>query len=262
MISYNSPEEIVRFYGSKNIFDFSYKELDYILLQNQRIEINYTKLWTNKGHNFGEGLISPDEKFFFLKIPKNASSFLVKNLTELDWKHSNIRDYPQAQLLVILRDPIDRWISGMVEYLFLYHESVIGHLSNSFDYEYLPLLGEQLGLSLLFERMTFDDHTERQCAFLQNVSIPKTIWFYFNENIKNNISNFLTANGYTNALDTADKVNSSEDNDQVSTLKRKLKELITYALNKDPYKKYNLEQWMWCDNELIQKVNFFSKNSE
>jgi hypothetical protein len=259
MIDYNSPAEIVKFYSTKNHFDFSYQELDYIQVHSNQVEVNFSHFWNNKGHRFGEGLISPDKRFFCLKIPKNASSFLVKNLIEEGWSHSNIRDYPTADLLIILRDPVQRWTSGMVEYLFLYHESVLGHLSNSFDYEYYPLLGEQLGLSLLFERMTFDDHTERQCAFLQNVDLSKAHWFYFNDDLKDNLSGFLTSQGIDTKLNQAEKTNHTNSDNQVSLLKRKLKEFMTFAL-RDPFKKYNVEQWMWCDTKLIQSVKFYQIN--
>jgi hypothetical protein len=262
MIDRTGSDEIGCVDASKNKPEFTFKELDYIQFNHDRIDVDFTKLWSNKGHSFGEGLVSPDQQFFSLKIPKNASSFLVKNLVELDWEHANIEDWPESNLLVVLRDPIDRWISGMVEYLFLYHEPTISQLSAPFNYEFLPLLGERLGLSLLFERMSFDDHTERQCSFLQNVSLSKITWFRFDEGLKTNLSNFLTLQGYKNTLNEATKVNSNDtDTDpEIATLKRKLKELLTFAVQKDPRKRSNLEQWMWCDTELYNQVAFYDAN--
>ncbi len=241
----------------ENKLDFSYKELDIIKFNNNIIDVDYTRLWTSKGHNYGEGLISPDRKFFIFKIPKNASTFIVKNLTELGWEHASYGEFDCEKNIVILRDPVERWISGIVEYLFLYHENTLGNLVDPFNYEYLPLLGQKLGLSLLFERVVFDDHTDRQCSFLKNLDIDNTIWFRFDQSLNKNLSAFLTSNGQANNLANAEKVNSSDSQDRVPSLKRKLKELIEYAMSRDSFKKYNIEQWMWCDIELYNKVKFY-----
>ena len=241
----------------ENKLDFSYKEFDTIKFNKNFIDIDYTKLWTSKGYGLGEGLVSPDRKFFIFKIPKNASTFIVKNLTALDWEHACYGEFDCQNTIAILRDPIERWVSGIVEYLFLYHENVLGNLADPFNYEYLPLLGEKLGLSLLFERVVFDDHTDRQCSFLKNVNIDNTIWFKFDDSLNKNLSSFLTSIGQNNNLFNAEKINSSESTDRVPSLKRKLKQVIEYAINNDKFKKYNLEQWMWCDIELYNRVKFY-----
>lgn len=241
----------------ENKLDFSYKELDIIKFNNNIIDVDYTRLWASKGHSYGEGLVSPDRKFFIFKIPKNASTFIVKNLTKLNWEHASYGEFPSEKTIVILRDPIDRWLSGIVEYLFLYHENVLGNLADPFNYEYLPLLGEKLGLALLFEKVIFDDHTDRQCSFLKNLDIDNTIWFKFDDNLNKNLASFLDSEGQTNSLLNAEKINSSESNNYVPSLKRKLKELIRYAMLNDEFKKYNIEQWMWCDIELYNKVKFY-----
>lgn len=243
--------------NQENKLDFSYKEFDIIKFNDNFIDVDYSRLWAAKGYSYGEGLISPDRKFFIFKIPKNASTFIVKNLTALGWEHASYGEFACENTIAILRDPVERWISGIVEYLFLYHENVLGNLADPFNYEYLPLLGEKLGLSLLFERIVFDDHTDRQCSFLKNVNIDSTIWFKFDNNLNKNLSTFLTANGLTNDLLNAEKVNSSDSTDRVPSLKRKLKELIEYAMLHDNFKKYNVEQWMWCDIELYNRVKFY-----
>lgn len=252
-----NKKEQVLFENPQNKLDFSYKELDIVNLDNNTVNVDYSRLWAQKGHTYGEGLISPDRKFFIFKIPKNASTFLVKNLTELNWEHANYGEFAHEKTIVILRDPVERWVSGIVEYLFLYHENVLGNLANPFNYEYFPLLGEKLGLSLIFEKIVFDDHTERQCCFLKNIDISNTIWFKFDNDLNRNLSTFFLSQGLANNLLNADKVNSSESSGTVPKLKRKLKELIEYAIMHDSYKKYNLEQWMWCDIELYNQVKFY-----
>jgi hypothetical protein len=236
-----------------------FENLDTIEFQHNIIDSNYTRLWANKGHSFGEGLISPDRNFLLFKIPKNASTFLVDNLTKLDWEHVNFEDYLESKVktIVILRDPISRWISGVVEYLFLYHKNILDNIIDPFTFDYLPLLGEKLAISLIFEKIVFDDHTDRQCSFLQKVDIDNTVWFRFDNNLNKNISCFLNSAGINNDLLDAAKVNSSEGNDSISMHKRKLKELFEYIISKDQFKRNTLEQWLWCDIELYNKVKFY-----
>lgn len=236
-----------------------FQNLDTIEFKHSIINSNYTRLWTNKGHSFGEGLASPDRNFFLFKIPKNASTFLVNNLVELDWEHVNYGDYYDSNVttMAVLRDPVSRWISGIVEYLFLYHKNILDNLIDPFTFDYLPLLGEKLAISLIFEKIVFDDHTDRQCSFLHDVDINNTIWFQFDSNLNKNVSCFLDSIGIKNNLLTASKINSSESNDTVSMHKRKLKELFEYIISKDKFKKNTIEQWVWCDIELYNRAKFY-----
>ena len=242
-----------------NDIEPSFENLDTIEFRDSIIESNYTRLWANKGHSFGEGLVSPDRNFLMFKIPKNASTFLVDNLVKLDWEHVNYEDYLESNIktMVVLRDPISRWISGLVEYLFLYHRNILDNIIDPFTFDYLPLLGEKLAISLIFEKIVFDDHTDRQCSFLHNVNIDNTVWFRFDNNLNKNISYFLNSVGLKNNLLDAEKVNSSEGDDSISMHKRKLKELFEYIISKDQFKRNTIEQWLWCDIELYNRVKFY-----
>ena len=101
--------------------DFTYNDGDFISLSSNKINLDWNRLWSNRGHTLGEGMISPDKKYFYLNIPKNSSSFIKKCLGSLGWSFDNIRSYPDAKIIVALRDPVKRWISGISEYLFMYH---------------------------------------------------------------------------------------------------------------------------------------------
>jgi hypothetical protein len=236
------------------ILDFSYKELDYISINNQ-VNINQSKVWSNKGHTLGEGMISPDSKYFYLNIPKNSSSSIKKNLTDLNWTYGNISDAPNAKVIVALRDPIERWVSGITEYLFMYHTNVIDNIADPFTYDFLPLIGDKLGVDLLFKQITFDDHTERQAVFLHNIDFSRCEWLKVDKEFSKNFSIYLNTIGYTNSFATMNKENNAEDLDR----KRKLKEVIKLLIDKDEFKQYNLQQWFWCDYELINQVEFYGR---
>ena len=70
----------------------------------------------NRGFGYGTGLLSPDCSKFIVSMPKNASSFVKGVLIGArgHWHHSETLVNGQENL-VVLRDPIDRWCSGIVQ---------------------------------------------------------------------------------------------------------------------------------------------------
>jgi hypothetical protein len=234
--------------------DFTYKELDYITVQDI-VKLNWSKIWAIRGHTLGEGMLSPDQQYFYLAIPKNSSSSIKEVLKNLGWQYSNIESAPaSSKVIVVLRDPIRRWISGISEYLMMYQQNTVDNIVEPNIYNFMPLLGDKLGLSLIFDRMTFDDHTERQCVFLNNVPFNRCIWFKSGPEFSQTFSSFLNTIGYQNNFVQAKKENSTENGNEK---KKQLQDFISYVIDNDEYKKYNLTQWFWCDTELINTVNFY-----
>jgi len=240
------------------ILDFNYKDLDFISIDHNSIKIDQSRVWANKGHTLGEGMVSPDFKYFYLNIPKNSSSTIKNILSSLGWEFSNIVDYPNAKIIVVLRDPIDRWTSGIFEYLLMYHINTISVLCEPYNYDLWPMMGERLGLSLIFERITFDDHTERQCVFLQNIDLSRCQWLKFDQDFTKTFENFLNTIGYTVDISQFENKNISDGTPGTpGHKKKKAKEFFRYVIANDYFKRYNLEQWFWCDQELINKVKFY-----
>ena len=121
-------------------------------------------------------------------------------------------------------------------------------------YDWYPLLGESLGMSLLFDTMTFDDHTERQAMFLQNIEFSRCIWLKLDSNLNANFEKLLNEIGY--ATDTEGvRENSSDAANCVD--RQTLKHFFKYVLLRDIAKAYNLKQWFWCDYELMEQVKFY-----
>ena len=64
-------------------------------------------------------MLSPDHARFLLNIPKNASSYLSSWGMTLGWSATSCKNLPAdvQEMCVILRDPVDRWISGVAQYV-------------------------------------------------------------------------------------------------------------------------------------------------
>ena len=115
----------------------------------------------------------------YVYIPKNASSWTKPNLRDLGWEFYNYRtDRLNKHALVALRDPVERWVSGMAEYLYLYHR-----FSSLMDSEIWDLI---------FDRITFDDHTERQINFLHGLDTDRCVFLWCDANYRKNFSAFVS----------------------------------------------------------------------
>lgn len=63
-------------------------------------------------------LYHPNSKFYFIPIPKNASSFLYECFSQIDWEYYKLYYYEQLKdkiPIVIYRDPVERWFSGFAQ---------------------------------------------------------------------------------------------------------------------------------------------------
>jgi hypothetical protein len=116
-----------------------------------------------RGHVIGSGMISPDKKYFYLNIPKNASTFTTNLLKANDWSHWNLSNRDFENVIVVLRNPIDRWISGIATYLCSY---ILGenYGSDHFINDY-----NEATERLIFDNVIFDDHTTPQIKFISEI---------------------------------------------------------------------------------------------
>lgn len=138
----------------------------------------------DKGHSIGQFFYSPCKSLAYVPIPKCASTWATKFLTEgLSWIVSKdtdrIQDYTFRNL-VVLRDPIDRWISGMAQYMTTHHSD-------------LPMQGREI-LEFIFRRVDFDPHTTPQVNFISGLESDSTIFFRFGANLEKNFRSYIKYN--------------------------------------------------------------------
>lgn len=142
-----------------------------------------------KDRGYGEfsGLISPSKTKFIINIPKNASSYIHDWTKDYGWITASLTGdnwHSVNQISVILRDPVDRWISGIAQYIKTYVLCPVGPNGPIFpdsryaeDKNNTPLSGKQFidfyNLSterLIFDNIyRFDDHVWPQYAFICNL---------------------------------------------------------------------------------------------
>lgn len=179
----------------------------------------------DRGYTHGFGYVSPDRTQFLAAIPKNSSSFMKDALKQHGWTFGNALDSATQQqtqeVIVVLRDPVDRWISGFVQYIQTYilypHGPNTPHLAHEvptkFDYsmtvEQFKEQYNQLSERLIFDVINrFDDHVWPQTEVIEDLlpGIPRK-YFVMGPDFDTKISQYLGLD-LSNVTDR----NSAKDN--------------------------------------------------
>jgi hypothetical protein len=132
----------------------------------------------------------------------------------------------------VLRDPIDRWCSGITQYLY-----------NS---------KQDLSAEEVFNRITFDDHTDLQTYFLQGVDLSRATFMLVNDSLRKNVNNWIYNRGYRTNVDIAIEYNASDEDDRRTT-----KEYYVKLLKQNPELGLKLQQHFEPDYKLIGSVKFY-----
>lgn len=156
-----------------------------------------------RGYLPGSGLLSP-QGVFYLNIPKNASTYLSNILLSNGWQHHTLGDSQHLvqQAIVVLRDPVERWVSGFATYASSW---ILGpnYGSDHFVEDY-----NNLTERVIFDNLVFDDHTTPQSQFVDQLPVlMQTTYFELNNHTVKNISKYLGCDLNISAVDA----NVSED---------------------------------------------------
>jgi hypothetical protein len=161
----------------------------------------------DRGFGYGSGTLSPELSQFIVNIPKNASSYMLDWARRHQWMTTVADDHSDTitEMIVILRDPLDRWVSGIVQYLNTYILSPQGPNGPVFpDEPYSPHnwpmdavqwidAYNQTTERLIFDVVNrFDDHVWPQHEFFEDL-LPavKRKYFLLDRNFDTAIADYL-----------------------------------------------------------------------
>jgi hypothetical protein len=214
----------------------------------------------DRGFGYGSGLLSPDQSRFIVNIPKNASSYLLDWTGNFGWSTSLAPNCDGlTEIIVVLRDPVQRWISGMAQYLKTYILCPVGPNGPVFpgmapgreDYamsadDFVDLyndLVERLIFDVVFK---FDDHVWTQHDFFKDIypAIPRT-YFLLDENFNKKFADHLKI-GFVDGLDS----NSGDDNPD----QKKINEFLKHRLNTRPELIERVQRAYARDYKIIQQA--------
>jgi hypothetical protein len=212
----------------------------------------YYDYWDHKGHNYSECYYNEKIKNIYINIPKNASTNIKNAITNSDFsginllQHSFFPKYESA--VVILRDPIDRWISGITTYLNHYHINE----DSSDNFLNYAKFNHKWFFEILFERVSFDDHTEKQIYFLNPFDLSNAYFFYAQDYdlLEYQLTQFYMGEGVQIKFSTAARNCRKQD---------PIHQFFTGFLFDSSNRKYKekLVNYFKEDYKLINSINFY-----
>jgi len=199
-----------------------------------------------------------DKTYMWVDIPKNASTSIKEAFTANKWNEcclelNVIRENPIKnvldeidEIIVVLRNPINRWISATTQY-FCDPENSHG----TFLIDGYPQIdvGNEDVLKEIFNTIEFDMHSSPQFAYLDLLEhhINKCTYFKLDDNLTSNFNEYLHSIGCDYKIRHVDKVS-------IPTHKTVLYELLESNNN---YRKI-IETHYQRDIELMNITNFYS----
>lgn len=206
--------------------------------------IGFLEYYKNKGHIFGECLSHPDYDLMYVNIPKNASSWTKTNLLNWNWEFFNYHtdNLYHKHAIVVLRDPVERWLSGIAEYMYLYHRNLItSDLSTAF-------------FDLIFDRIAFDDHTEKQVLFLEKLDLENCTFFKCDSDYRELFSNFLRSKQKPNSYCQYEYQHVTEQDPERNHFRKTFKN----AIEKNSKYYYKLQSFFEKDYQLLGSITFYA----
>jgi len=191
--------------------------------------------------------VDPTLKYAWINIPKNGSSFIQKALDDNAWNDvhddliSSIAESPSVKKLVVLRDPIERWISGFAQCM------------SDRNINILDLLDNSTFINTIMLNPVYDDHTEYQHRFIGNAQNLEYI--YMQKTRPNEFYRLLVAwirktGGVADFDNWQDPVNPASNNANKLAINNKL----SVQFNKDKV----LKDLHKTDYELFEKYDRFT----
>lgn len=198
--------------------------------------------WDYKGHTFGSCMSSTGTDLMYVNIPKNASSWTKPNLVDLGWEEFNYHHdrFYSKHAMVVLRDPVERWLSGVCEYFALYMTDVDTN-------QFTPAFYE-----LLIDQTTLDDHTEKQFYFIDGLTHRNITWFWCDSGYRERFSQFLRDRGVDNKYNRYEYQHTTEGSEPRKNFKKIFEPLLRNSKYLNKIKDYYKE-----DYELIDSVTFY-----
>jgi hypothetical protein len=213
---------------------------------------------SRRGFEHGSGMISQNHRVFIVNIPKNASSFISQWTSQFEWRAAVASHYEHriAEMIVILRDPLDRWISGISQYL----NGYILHAKDAYDinigpdkdHQYLNATEFINQYNSIIERMLFDnldrhdDHVWPQYEIIRGVLPDKRKVYYY---LDNSLEQKLCRHLDISLMSNIDR-NQGDSNPDQKILKMFFKERV---LEKPALRQRVIERY-GKDYELISQV--------
>jgi hypothetical protein len=200
---------------------------------------------------------SQSTNYCYVPLGKNAHNWgKIVFRDFLDFVEEPWDENPDKIYIIFLRDPIDRWLSGITQYIELLKFSDNEQLKK-FIKPSTRL--DPLHLELIFEHIGFDGHSGTQFPWITIYQTNPCVYFYMNNtHFVEQVRHFMKGK-FKNAVNIPTyKVNDGKQN----PFRTRLKDQILNALEVHPEYKVKLDAYFKKDYEFINKCKFYIQYSD
>ena len=195
--------------------------------------------------------VLPDD-LIYVNIPKNGSSLTRVKLSDagyIKYNYHTLQKY-NSPAFVVLRDPVERWLSGICEYLNRCRHYL--GIFKEFDKNNNALF------DLIFYKIEFDVHTIPQIQFINGLDTDNITFVWLDDKYKYNFSKFFSiTQGVANNWDASGRPNSTNQ----SPFKSNILDILKEKLDNNPTYLKNIKNYYAQDYSLIQSVNFYNHDT-
>lgn len=191
--------------------------------------------------------------YVYVPILKNAHSWGEQTFA----KYFNFSRIPldlskKKQFIIFLRDPIDRWLSGIPQYI----ENLLHSDENSFSFLDNNFLLDPLHIDLICTKVDIETHTKKQNDAIDFLLHYPCVFFYLNdENFQEKLTHFFIHKmGAPSKISLSRKNNTTNENPRKKSWRKQLQKAIdTNKLYKD-----NITLYYKDDYDLIERRKFYN----
>jgi hypothetical protein len=148
------------------------------------------KPFVNNEDNHPKGfcLSNLNSNLIYIPIPKNSSNWISEAFIRGGWYQDNClknKFLENKKVLIILRDPLDRWISGFSEYVT--RKVTRGPRRGTIQLNFKVMQNPKI-----YENFIYDEHTQLQSFYVDFVDLNKAEFFYMDSGYTDKITTFLS----------------------------------------------------------------------
>ena len=229
----------------------------------------------SKSHQLGQSrVVNIDPVLYgigqliYVNIPKNASSWISLQFNQginRDAENINyydIVDLTQCQFIVILRDPLDRWIAGMTQMIYTEPDQHFGHILGRPGVltkrvaMINPMYIDTFDWELVMEKIEYDNHTQKQVDFIHGIPQDRIVWLKFDSQLKDNFANLMLSYGCDVEIKKSDKDNITPKD----SAKHAVMDKIVSKLDQHTKYRQKIIDHYHEDYALINSVKFYKNN--
>jgi hypothetical protein len=183
----------------------------------------------------------------YVPIEKNVTKVIRSMLATKEFKEYNFYELEKFTVpsVIILRDPIERWVTGLVEFLLIKSKSNLKHLEQ-----------RKITSLTIFKKIVFDVHTFPQTWFFRGLG-PQCEFIWFDENHKpefiETVSKKFNQHGIENTWNSVEY-----PYDAMSEQRYELIQFYKNVLKDDPNLLEKIKNFYAEDYKLINSVKFYT----